>query len=658
MKKTLKNAILLLFIIVSVSGYAQRIMGDSLIIQGTLRVTDSIVSNGLIISKATDVDIESTIGSAVTFGYAEEHYKKGGAFEAIDEGSGIGYRATGSDASKKAIIGSNSLDLSGWYAGAETNYGATGSNSLLLGNDMKSSGGNSLGIGYLSVLGNYGVISFGDYNNITGLYGFNNGQYNNNSAWAGATFGYGNNVGATSMGFASGDQNIIGSSGYSAHAFGQMNNINSWAGFGAGSSNTMTNGATAGAVLGQYNSVSSFASFATGVYNTETSTSSGYNSVGGNGNVSGGNANFMNGVALLQTNGVGATILGVANIDVAASAVGNNSTNPMIIIGNGRVNTPTGAAWNAISRSNLLVGLRNGEVTLPSTTIEIIDSEATGKQVVTREWVQANSSGITGDQGLYTQGLLSTSDNIIAIGDYDGVGNSTYVSIEDNDGNIEAYTDIGNIEMVSETGNIGIYSYSSEGVILGAKEGRFRFQNYSGTYKDATIAVPSTLVDHRTYTLPDKDGTFAMLSDVNGGYVTINTTDTITGQKTFRTDIIVAVDGGDYATLKNDLLEFVDIEGTGKWSQYKQKGYWYEIPVFDGAGSENSSNTISVNAPTFLPTDASIILPSVSGTLIVEVAPPSTATSVGIKGQRAYNNDYSYVCIATNTWKRSPLTTW
>ncbi|MDQ5982417.1 MAG: hypothetical protein QG549_414 [Patescibacteria group bacterium] len=40
------------------------------------------------------------------------------------------------------------------------------------------------------------------------------------------------------------------------------------------------------------------------------------------------------------------------------------------------------------------------------------------------------------------------------------------------------------------------------------------------------------------------------------------------------------------------------------------------------------------------------------------VPPPASATSPGVKGQIAYDASYIYVCTATNTWVRSPLTTW
>lgn len=39
-------------------------------------------------------------------------------------------------------------------------------------------------------------------------------------------------------------------------------------------------------------------------------------------------------------------------------------------------------------------------------------------------------------------------------------------------------------------------------------------------------------------------------------------------------------------------------------------------------------------------------------------APPATATATGTTGDIAYDSNYVYVCVATNTWKRSALSTW
>ena len=44
--------------------------------------------------------------------------------------------------------------------------------------------------------------------------------------------------------------------------------------------------------------------------------------------------------------------------------------------------------------------------------------------------------------------------------------------------------------------------------------------------------------------------------------------------------------------------------------------------------------------------------------LSLSSTPPATATSTGISGQTAYDSNYYYICVATNTWKRTPLSSW
>lgn len=39
-------------------------------------------------------------------------------------------------------------------------------------------------------------------------------------------------------------------------------------------------------------------------------------------------------------------------------------------------------------------------------------------------------------------------------------------------------------------------------------------------------------------------------------------------------------------------------------------------------------------------------------------AAPANSTSTGTKGQIAFDSNYVYVCVATNTWKRASLSTW
>ena len=37
---------------------------------------------------------------------------------------------------------------------------------------------------------------------------------------------------------------------------------------------------------------------------------------------------------------------------------------------------------------------------------------------------------------------------------------------------------------------------------------------------------------------------------------------------------------------------------------------------------------------------------------------PASASAIGVSDEIRYTADYIYVCIATNTWKRTAISTW
>ncbi len=43
---------------------------------------------------------------------------------------------------------------------------------------------------------------------------------------------------------------------------------------------------------------------------------------------------------------------------------------------------------------------------------------------------------------------------------------------------------------------------------------------------------------------------------------------------------------------------------------------------------------------------------------LIFVGAPAATTSAGTAGQVAYDTGFFYVCIATNTWRRTALSTW
>lgn len=197
------------------------------------------------------------------------------------------------------------------------------------------------------------------------------------------------NVGflAKDLSISYGASSVYGATGEASVSFAEDSEVSGYGAFGlTGWEMALTGAYTIG---GGYQNVSNgYASVIFGAFNTETS-STGFSFTQGNGNVNDQNSGFVAGVAILKGIGVGCFVAGTANVNITSTNNGTDVLAPMFIFGNGTHTTGVGVPWAASVRSNLLVGLRNGEITAPSTTIAVIDGEATGKILVTREWADA-----------------------------------------------------------------------------------------------------------------------------------------------------------------------------------------------------------------------------------------------------------------------------
>lgn len=88
----------------------------------------------------------------------------------------------------------------------------------------------------------------------------------------------------------------------------------------------------------------------------------------------------------------------------------------------------------------------------------------------------------------------------------------------------------------------------------------------------------------------------------------------------------------------------------------------------------DSSNYVGFQAPTSITSNVLWTLPNTDGTVgqvlktdgagtlswtyPFDSSAPGSASATGTQGQIAYDSNYVYVCIATNTWKRAALATW
>jgi CRISPR/Cas system-associated protein endoribonuclease Cas2 len=161
---------------------------------------------------------------------------------------------------------------------------------------------------------------------------------------------------------------------------------------------------------------------------------------------------------------------------------------------------------------------------------------------------------------------------------------------------------------------------------------------------DLSAIIKSTnLTNNRYLELPNADGTFALLSDIGDGSQLTNV----------NAQTLDSLDSTDFMRKTGNVTETI----TGTKS-------------FSGVGLFNSG--IAVSGSTQINDDGILMLGSGSkristsgkvtaGSYNVGTAlntAPASATATGTAGEIRYTADYIYVCVATNTWKRTALSTW
>jgi hypothetical protein len=77
-----------------------------------------------------------------------------------------------------------------------------------------------------------------------------------------------------------------------------------------------------------------------------------------------------------------------------------------------------------------------------------------------------------------------------------------------------------------------------------------------------------------------------------------------------------------------------------------------------GSGSAPALYVDSVALRTGIFTETPAATLDVNGTFRISSSAPATHTSPGVTGQIAWDSGYVYVCVATNSWKRTALSTW
>jgi hypothetical protein len=95
---------------------------------------------------------------------------------------------------------------------------------------------------------------------------------------------------------------------------------------------------------------------------------------------------------------------------------------------------------------------------------------------------------------------------------------------------------------------------------------------------------------------------------------------------------------------------------------FRTRGKMAVVISSDLAGSLVFSRLTDATATDQAPTESARF--DETGRLVLQESPilpsktPKSANAVGTAGEVSWDADFIYVCVATDTWKRSPLSTW
>lgn len=105
---------------------------------------------------------------------------------------------------------------------------------------------------------------------------------------------------------------------------------------------------------------------------------------------------------------------------------------------------------------------------------------------------------------------------------------------------------------------------------------------------------------------------------------------------------------------KGIVISDTNASGNGVWSFYNSSAADSHISsnLLIGTTSNPNGHKVNVNGSV----NATNVL--AGGVDLGWVSPPATATSTGVAGQKAYDANYLYICTATNTWRRTALSSW
>lgn len=375
--------------------------------------------------------------------------------------------------------------------------------------------------------------------------------------------------------------------------------------------NTIT-GSLASSVIGDTNSMTNsyFSSvvgygntmvngYTSNIFGTQNSTNLYYQTAIGRNNVVR-SVYYANAIGVgLISNNMGMTAVGTANVERPDNGTLNGSTTARFVVGNGTLTVNPNVA---AARSDAFEVLQSGAVNAPSLTPEIIDTELTGRTLLTREWFEANSIGGADNLGNHTatQDILLNGNNISSTAD---ISITPLQNINIPSPKRLTFGDGTDGLSITSNGIYGsIYSQGAFGLLLGHVQTtgqgsvllaledsgiRMKTLNSGG---HVSLRTDNTTGTH-TIQFPDKSGTFALLDDV------VTNTDSQTLSLAGTT---LSISGGN----SQDLASLQD--GTGTDDQTAT-----EVPITDSANNFTSTNVEGALAELAGASTSSSIIPVV-----------------------------------------------
>ncbi len=192
-------------------------------------------------------------------------------------------------------------------------------------------------------------------------------------------------------------------------------------------------------------------------------------------------------------------------------------------------------------------------------------------------------------------------------------------------------------------------------------------ENIRDLYEDTTInrvftnaSGSGSDVQHLTYSAPSNG---ALNDHDDPGFITVN----------YNTRIkFTQVDEDDESFCCADMLDMKNHNIVGvNHLKFSDPGpseglQWSNIKMFESPDdlTSNTAGNLQVtydgNRKLTVNTDGIDVVGSITSTgpVIIPTFTPASASAAGTAGQIAWDANYIYVCIATNTWMRAELATW